>query len=969
MLLEWVLQKFEEVGDEPRVLIVDPLHLLPEKEGDIHRFARARGYTVLIASTNLVFRELYEQAMSDTGIDKLLVIDRAPERRRKHGSTMKAPPPFYPDFLSQVPASARITLYLRDFLINKTGDPGWPAECNNPEFARMLSRNLSDVLRAHENLRNAAADRFTDHDFKTIVAYAALGIPHAAFKKLEPKDYWRIGLLGYEKLIELESIAPEVTAPIRDELKKAPAPFCWLAEYGTENVVNAFYLSVILSQHADSWSMLLANIDPELSRFSSISPELLGEGEAASQLIALDEKQAGRDIEQVEGRFTREAIQRVLVDTVAVTDPVRFSDVIEREKYSSFIRSLALISALDNYLSDKPLSEEHEKLRKFLFDEGSKRDKRFVDTRVSRSWDVLYEAYRLSCMVLPLVRELDGALKQLKVIQGGKLTVQWFFEIWNIKKINRLEYYISALERLVDTGEFLPGNPESLPSVFDTMRVRIRDRVRLYSERIHAGLRDINLRFQELVVKQYPSWVREDGQVYLTGRFLDRVLRPNWDPRSEKAIVLIFDGMRYDIWDEFLRPLMEDRFELLHDYPGLSLLPSETHITRKAICAGTFPDEFDSRSGEDRLLVDGLNRVFSEKRDVEVVSPESQGTGETVRYRAGNLEVFIFELCDKELHKISIKTLPDGRQLPSRPIAFIYEQNLHNIINTEVESILRTLPPGTKVFITADHGFGPVSREQIWLEESWLNEPADCMYLNAKLKTKIAEARVPYKVKESVWELPVGDLRYPSTEKSVNRSSRTEIEKTYSSIIFPKSGYTFKRPGTHFNPDAFTHGGISLQELIIPMVVLRAKTIEDGLIGLDSISGPDEMLEGEEACFTLRVGRSSAGDDEIRVDAEASWSKNDDTRGLSPQVLYVGARGSEIEYRFVPDANDADDEDRKNGFMKRTLTISVKYREGYKTVRKSRSHEFTVRFNLEKVQRRVPAALGQILGLTPKTMR
>jgi hypothetical protein len=30
-------------------------------------------------------------------------------------------------------------------------------------------------------------------------------------------------------------------------------------------------------------------------------------------------------------------------------------------------------------------------------------------------------------------------------------------------------------------------------------------------------------------------------------------------------------------------------------------------------------------------------------------------TGETVRYRAGNIDFFIFELCDKELHKIPVK--------------------------------------------------------------------------------------------------------------------------------------------------------------------------------------------------------------------------------------------------------------------------------------------------------------------------
>lgn len=969
MLLEWALHKFEAAEDEPRVLIVDPLHLLPEKEGDIHRFAHSRGYTVLIASTNLVFRELYEKAISDNSIEKLLVIDRAPERRRKHGSTMKAPPPFYPDFLSQVPANARIALHLRDFLIYKTGDSNWPERCNKPEFARLLSRNLENVLIAHKNLRNAAPDRFTDHDYEVIVAYASLGIPHAAFKNLEPIDYWRIGLLGYEKLVELESIVPEITAPIRDELKKAPAPFCWLAEYGTESVIHAFYLSVILSQHTESWSMLLANIDPELSRFSSISPELLGEGKAASQLIALDERQAGRDIERVEASFTREAIQRVLIDTIGVNDPSKCVGIIEREKYSSFIRSLALISALDNYLSDKPLTEEHKKLQIFLFNEGSKREKCFVDYRQSRSWDVLFEAYRLSYLLMPLVKELESALKQLKVIADDKLTIQWFYDIWNTKKINRLEYYISALERLVDTGECLPASAETLPSMFDTMRVRIRERVRSYSDKIHTNIRNINIRFQELVVKKYPEWVRDDGSVYLTSRFLDRVLRPNWDPETEKAVILIFDGMRYDIWDELLKPLMADRFEIIHDYPGLSLLPSETHITRKAICAGSFPDSFDSRSGEDKLLKTGLKQVFSIDRDIEVIAPDTQGTGETVRYRAGNLDVYIFELCDKELHKISIKQLPDGRQVPSRPIAFIYEQNLHNIINTEVESIIRALPAGTKVFITADHGFGPVSREQIWLDETWLNDPGDCMYLNAKLKMKLADLHVPHKVKESVWELSVNDLRYPSIEKTSSRSSRTEVEKTYASIIFPKCGYTFKRPNTHFNPDAFTHGGVSLQELIIPMVVLQAKTVEDGIITLGSINGRNEFVEGEEAIFSLNIRQASGEGEEIRIDAEAAWAKNDDTRGLPSQVIYVGSKGGTIEYVFVPDIADADDEERKNGFIKRTITISIKYRESYKTVRKSRSHEFTVRLNLEKIQRRVPANLGQILGLTPKTMR
>jgi hypothetical protein len=52
--------------------------------------------------------------------------------------------------------------------------------------------------------------------------------------------------------------------------------------------------------------------------------------------------------------------------------------------------------------------------------------------------------------------------------------------------------------------------------------------------------------------------------------------------------------------------------------------------------------------------------------------------------------------------------------------------------------------------------------------------------------------------------------------------------------------------------------------------------------------------------------------------------------------------------------------------MERTLTISVAYREGRRTTRKAQTHAFTVQLNTERVARRVPANLGNILGLMPK---
>lgn len=967
---DWLLSKLEPMRESPCVLLRDPLHLLPEANGGIHGFASSNGFTVVVASTNLVFRELYEKASADSEIKKLLIVDRAPARRRSKPSLTKAPPPFYPDLLNRTPLEARLDLDLRQFLKEITGDPNWPHETNDPQYARLIVRNLDDVLRAHRNLRIADTTRFTDHDFKTIVAFAALGVAESAFKTLDAEDYWKIGLLGHKALEDLESLTPEITRPLRDKLSTAPAPFCWLAEHDSETVVRAFYLSAILAQHLDHWNLLLANIDPALAPLSGIETKILKE--AAPKLVRLDPEQAVRDIEAVENSLGRDALQLLLLSQLKLTNPPQFVEAIEKEKYSMLIRSLALLLALDDLLSNEPALPEQERIGNALFGETSEQQSNFIVRQTSPTWLHLREAYGLAGRIRSLRSELAAAIKTFNVIKPDYLNYRQFLEVWNKKDVNRLEYLISALERLVHSGEFLPRPEDELPSIFGNALDSIRKRVRALSEEIGKDLDDLNLRFQSVVFRHYPSWVQKESDVLLTSQFLRRCLKPHWDPQTEKAVIFIFDGMRYDIWDEFIRPLFEERMELIKEYPACSLLPSETHITRKAISAGTFPDEFDAKAGEDKLLKAGLAREFGYQGEVDVISPETLGTGETVRYRAGNLDMYIFELCDKELHKIQVKTLPDGRQVPSRPLAFIYQQHLKNIIDTEVMAIVRSLAAGTKVFVTADHGFGYVHRERVWLEAGWLNHPLDCSYRNAWLRQSLDKIKAPAKVRERVWEFPVAELRMPATENTFDSKTKTAWTKQFAAVIFPKTGYALSRPGAHFNPDAYSHGGISIQELTIPMSVLRVREKDEGLLRLDEISGPTELIEGQDAEYRLHLSwtpKAGSPEAELLVEAAGTYTRDPDRNLLGSQILYVSAQGAEVIYRFKGDSADATDEERRNGAMERILTITVAYRHGQRTFRVARTHRFTVRLNSERVMRRVPVHLGSILGLTPKSMR
>ncbi len=53
--------------------------------------------------------------------------------------------------------------------------------------------------------------------------------------------------------------------------------------------------------------------------------------------------------------------------------------------------------------------------------------------------------------------------------------------------MNRLEYYLSRLERLVEGSDLLPRSAETLPSAFESALLRIRQQVRQSSTQVHTG--------------------------------------------------------------------------------------------------------------------------------------------------------------------------------------------------------------------------------------------------------------------------------------------------------------------------------------------------------------------------------------------------------------------------------------------------------------------------------------------------
>lgn len=962
MLREWVLPKILAAADQPFILVRDPLKLL-KSDGALNKFAEDHGMSAIFAATNLVFRKLYYDTISDPSIKKILLIDQTPPSRRSKKAG-RAPPLFYPDILALTPDNARIDLELREFLKEKTGE-SWPQVTDDPIYARFIIDNLEGALAAYSNLRKADDLRFTDYDFKTIVAFAALGFPDKAFRNLDTEDLWAIGLLKHNEILKLEDIAPEVITPIKDKLRSSDPPFCWLVSQDPEIVVRGFYLSAILAQYIDNWGLLLANIDPSLQPFSSIKDSLLKD--ESLKLIDLDPAQAEIDIRALEDFLSSEALKLILIDQIKIDKLKGFASIIEKENFSSLFRSLALLTALSDLLNSDVSLNSHKSIHEQLF--NIKKPSRFIDSRATESWNDLMRAYRLAFETRQILVALADGLRKIKSANPDELTFITFRDLWNSKSINRLEYYLADLSRIVEGQKILPRPSNGLPQEFIDALIHIRKKVGEIEEKSYALLDDLNWRFQDMVRVKYPAWVSgDDSGVVLTSRFIKRCLVPFWNPEKEKAAIFIFDGMRYDIWDELLKPAFMARMDLLEDFPGSSLLPSETKITRKAISAGAYPDEFNIHAKENLLLQEALARELGLKGEVEVSNPEGSGIGETVRYHIGNLDVYILDLCDTELHKIYVKKHKDGRQTPDRPLSFIYQQHIKNILDNEIMEIVRNLSPGMKIFVVADHGFTRVGKVPLWFPPEDLYEDKDCNYLNCRMKESMLFSHAPDKVKQNAVSFSPSKIRMPSAVSVIRNGSRSIRE--YKAIAFPRPGYYFSRTAG-FDPFAFTHGGISLQEMIIPMVVLQVKSSETEALQIGQIQGPSEILEDEELelrmPFTWTAG--SKGTQEMRIDIEASYSYLNRQFSLPEKMIFlISSSREEAVYRFVPDLTLLPPDERRKGFVKITLTALVSYREGRKSIKRSRSQVFTVRLNSERVVRLV-GNLGNILGMMPKGMR
>jgi len=928
MINQWIKNKVEPLKEEPVIILKDPQRMIQPGDFTLDAWAKTNGFTMLMCTGNLALRAWYEKFRDDPEV-KLLLVDRS----RVHP---KRPRLFYPDIQARAAQKAQITLSLRAYLIETTGDDHWPRIVDEDrQIASKVLEHIPGILQAHNYLRDVSPNRFSDGDFYKIVFGAVLDFN--PFEKPTPKQVRKLCIEQYPTFKDLEAIlSTEVMDLFREMIHRADYPFNQLLDQNPQLVMQAVNLAALLHQHGLDYHLLLGNFDPNLMMYREIKEDVL---EAAIQdLVESNPSQVSTDMQDL-ANFLEESPERIellFVSQLQVEDPEHAFEVLKNEKLSEFVRRLALFCLLIDLFQKKPRLKFHAEVLQTLKEQ--EQDKTYLALRrPSEVWQSLLQLYEQTVEYFQLLLKLARTNADVKLKPAEELTFEEFDTYWNKDQLNRLEYYGDKVNRKMRVGA-LPMKKASMWRGLEERWDQARDYLKNLNQKSDYTLAVLDARFQDLYQKQYTKWIKDQrSPAVFTHQFLDRVFRKFWDPKGDKkAVIMVFDGMRTDAWDIFLRPLFETRFNLEAVFPGSALLPTETNLSRKAISAGSLPTEFNQQRSkrESDLFEHWLEEKLNIRIKFDIKKDEdTDASGMTVWYQSEKLDYIVFNFTDSNLHH------------NNQELSFIYENTVQQIIREDVQAVLRDIPDDALIFITSDHGFTTMPDGKLRVPEI-VASSYDTKYRCARAQTRFDGHEA------DVITFLADQMQIPNNSSDSNLTG-------FRYVHFPRPHLLFERPTGQHSPDNYSHGGLTMGECMIPMVVMTGKPKQQTLFQIGRVSQVNTAGENEPVELEIEVRSSQM----FVEDTLLTFSFN--VSNLPPHREYITDKEQTVRISWTPELPEITEEHKRKGLIRLPLGGTMKYMDKGKEEKYPISTEVEVRIDPDKLRRKIDSKLDLMMGKIP----
>jgi DNA-binding response OmpR family regulator len=332
---------------------------------------------------------------------------------------------------------------------------------------------------------------------------------------------------------------------------------------------------------------------------------------------------------------------------------------------------------------------------------------------------------------------------------------------------------------------------------------------------------EANNGFAKFIRKNYESWFENpDSRPMMSPDFFKKKVFPILDA-GEKVFVIVVDNFRYDQW-LIIKEVISEYFTFPEEEAYVSILPTATQYARNAIFSGLMPlqiqqmypnlwveeeEEEGKNMHEAELIQTQLDR-FRKKYSFSYHKINDSYSGEKLIEKLPSLMHNDFNVCVLNFIDMLSHSKTDSkmmRELAQDESAY-RSLTLSWFKHSSTIDLFKALAQHkVKVVLTTDHGTIRVDNAVKIIGDK---------NTNTNLRYKVGKT-LGYNKKE------VFDITQPT-------KVGLPAPNISSAYVFALNGDFFAYPNNYnyyvsYFKDTFQHGGISLEEMILPSVVMEAK--------------------------------------------------------------------------------------------------------------------------------------------------